>query len=62
MAVIEFDDITLAGPVTDTPLNRTSVTPERSFPLIVTNVPTGPEIGVKDVMTGKPWGGGGGGI
>jgi hypothetical protein len=35
-----------------TPLNFTSVTPVRFVPVMVTLVPTGPLVGVKDVIVG----------
>lgn len=47
----ELDTIT-GGLVVGMPLKRTSVTLERLTPLIVTNVPTGPDSGVKEVIFG----------
>ena len=35
-----------------TPLNFTAVAPERFVPVIVIDVPTGPEVGVNEVMVG----------
>jgi hypothetical protein len=56
VAVICTPDTTVKFPdPTLVPLNFTSVAPVKPEPLMVTDVPTGPEGGVKSVMAG--WGG-----
>jgi len=39
--------------VADTPLNLTELTPSKFVPVIVTDDPTGPLLGVNDVMVGR---------
>ena len=38
--------------VAEAPLNETTVAPVRSLPAMVTSVPTGPEFGEKEAITG----------
>ena len=56
MIVVSF---VAANVVAATPLNITAVTPVKPVPVTVTVVPTGPEVGVKDVIVGAgagtPW-------
>jgi hypothetical protein len=41
--------------VASVPLNLTLLAPEKLVPLIVTVVPTGPEVGLNEVMVGAAW-------
>jgi hypothetical protein len=52
VAVIFVDELTMN--VADTPPNLTAVAPVKFVPLIVTDVPTGPLFGEKDVIVGAP--------
>jgi hypothetical protein len=51
-AVIEVE-LTTLNDVTDVPLNFTAVAPVKFVPVIVTVVPTGPDVGVKEEMVGE---------
>jgi hypothetical protein len=52
VAVIFVDELTVK--VAETPANLTAVAPVKLVPLIVTEVPTGPLFGEKDVIVGAP--------
>src|SRR5881396_3315149 len=52
VAVICASPSTVKLPATLVPLNRTSVAPAKPDPVIVTEVPTGPELGENPVMVG----------
>ena len=56
VAVIEVAETTL-NVTAVVPLNFTGVAPVKLVPVIVTTVPTGPVVGVKDVRVGAPTGG-----
>jgi hypothetical protein len=51
VAVIWVDEFTV-NTVAATPLNLTAVAPVKFVPAITTEVPTGPEVGVKLVIVG----------
>jgi hypothetical protein len=53
VAVILVDGATL-NVVAETPLKVTAVAPVKFVPVIVTIVPTGPKVGVNDVIVGTP--------
>lgn len=50
VALMEVDDNTVN--VADTPLNLTDVVPVKLVPVMVTSIPTSPDVGVKLVMVG----------
>ena len=60
LAVICVSELTLKV-VAFVPLKATLVAPVKLVPVIVTDVPTGPLVGVKELTVGAAGGGGGGG-